>query len=187
MLLYFLSLIESDEDKAFFTSLYLNYQNMMFGIAQNILHDSGLSEDAVNTAFLNIINHFEFARTRDEEKIKGYIIVVVQNAAKQIHNKQKKYLFIKKTDCEYDCNYESNFFAKASKIDDNFDDKIDYTFVLDAIKEMPSIYSEVLLLRFYHGCSSKEAGKILGINETTVRKRIERARIILREKISVKL
>ncbi len=187
MLLYFLSLIESDEDKAFFTTLYLNYKNMMFGIAQNILQDSGLAEDAVNTAFLSIINHFEFTKTRDEEKIKGYIIVVVQNAAKQIHNKQKKYSFIKKTDCEYDCDYENNFFAKASKIDDNFDDKIDYNFVLDAIKEMPSIYSDVLLLRFYHGCNSKEVGKILGISEATVRKRVERARMILKEKISVKL
>lgn len=160
---------------------------MMFGIAQNILQDSGLAEDAVNTAFLSIINHFEFTKTRDEEKIKGYIIVVVQNAAKQIYNKQKKYSFINKTDLEFDYDYENNFFAKANKIGDSIYDKIDYIFIFDAIKEMPSIYSEVLLLRFYHGCNSKEIGKTLGISEATVRKRIERARMILKEKTSVKL
>ena len=48
MLNLYLTLIDDDEDKIRFTKLYEQYRHLMFYIAQEILKDEHLSEDAVN-------------------------------------------------------------------------------------------------------------------------------------------
>ena len=58
MLNIFLSLIDSDEDKAKFSNLYEQYKNLMFYIARDILKDEHLAEDAVQEAFIRIAKNF---------------------------------------------------------------------------------------------------------------------------------
>ncbi|MBQ8203800.1 MAG: hypothetical protein IJZ75_05915 [Clostridia bacterium] len=77
MLVNLLSFIETDEDKTYFTDLYNKHKDMMFSIADNILSDDSLSEDAVNDAFLKIIEHFETVKNINEDKVIGSTIIQI--------------------------------------------------------------------------------------------------------------
>ena len=55
--------------------------------------------------------------------------------------------------------------------------------LVDLICELPEIYRDVLELRAYHGLSEKQIAAILDVEYATVRKRLERARTMLAEKM----
>ncbi len=58
MFFFYLSLLESDEDKSKFTKLYSKYAKLMKYVALQKLDDEHLAEDAVHNAFMNIIKSF---------------------------------------------------------------------------------------------------------------------------------
>ena len=57
-LLFYLLLLDSDEDKSKFEQLYIAYRDLMYYVAYKILRAAQQSEDAVHTAFLKIIKRF---------------------------------------------------------------------------------------------------------------------------------
>jgi DNA-directed RNA polymerase specialized sigma24 family protein len=58
MLIFFLSMLETDENKNKFTLLYEKYRKLMFYVANQILKDKYLSEDAVEQTFVRILTIF---------------------------------------------------------------------------------------------------------------------------------
>ena len=54
MLLYYLSLVDTEEEKSKLENLYYEYKALMKYIAFNILGDNGLAEDAVHEAFIKL-------------------------------------------------------------------------------------------------------------------------------------
>lgn len=59
MLPIYLSMLDGDDEKSKFESLYLTYRKLMFHVANGILNDEGLAEDAVHQAFLKILKNFD--------------------------------------------------------------------------------------------------------------------------------
>jgi RNA polymerase sigma-70 factor (ECF subfamily) len=55
--------------------------------------------------------------------------------------------------------------------------------VEDAIEKLPEVYREALVLRDIDGLSYEEIGEILEIPGGTVRSRINRARLMLKDKL----
>lgn len=55
----FLALIDTEEDKIKFVTLYEKYRKLMFYIANDILKDTDLAEDAVQEAFFRIAKNFK--------------------------------------------------------------------------------------------------------------------------------
>lgn len=51
MLMIYLSLLDTDEEKSTFEALYYEHRIQMYHIAYGILKDEQLSEDAVHEAF----------------------------------------------------------------------------------------------------------------------------------------
>ena len=64
------------------------------------------------------------------------------------------------------------------------DDTIDNQ-ILAILLELPSKYKEVLLLYYVEGYKCFEISKILKITESTVKKRLERGRKLLKKKLGV--
>ncbi len=58
-MLLFLTMIDSDEDKSKFEVIYENYRNLMFFVAKKILYSDSDAEDAVQDAFIRIINNLD--------------------------------------------------------------------------------------------------------------------------------
>lgn len=51
------------------------------------------------------------------------------------------------------------------------------------IDELPAIYRDVLLLFFVDGYETKEIAEFLGLHRETVKKRLQRGRAILQERL----
>lgn len=83
MLIYFLSMLEMEEDKDKFTLLYKKYRKLMFYIANQILKDDYLSEDAVEQTFVKIIENLDNISDVNCHKTKSYIVIMVRKYSLQ--------------------------------------------------------------------------------------------------------
>jgi RNA polymerase sigma-70 factor (ECF subfamily) len=55
-----------------------------------------------------------------------------------------------------------------------------------ALTELPPLYRMVLIMREMEGLSTKEVATVTGISEATVKTRLHRARVMLRQKLEAK-
>ena len=90
MLSFYLSILEDQEDKSFFEEIYIQYRQKMFYIAQSILHDEGMAEDAVHESFIKIANNIKKIKDENCHKIKAYIVIVTENTSINMYNKKKR-------------------------------------------------------------------------------------------------
>lgn len=63
-------------------------------------------------------------------------------------------------------------------------DKIAVRELMDLIARLPEIYRTALELRAYHGLNEKQIADIVGISYAAARKRLERARALLAQKLN---
>lgn len=173
MLFLYLGIIDTEENKSKFEQLYEQYSKLMFYVANQILQDNFLAEDAVHDAFIKIIENLDKIQEVNCHKTKSFIVIIVKNHAINIYNNRKKkfctsldevgYTLIKEIDDTY---------IKYSHRDRN-DDLGDLG---NAIVQLPEIYKDVITLKYLHELTNQEIAVLLNINEATVRKRIERAK-----------
>ena len=90
MFIIYLAMLGSIEDEKKFEQLYVKYRDLMVYIANQILNDKHLSEDAVHHAFLKIINHMDGIEEIDSHKTKNFLVIVVRNLAKTMYMKRKR-------------------------------------------------------------------------------------------------
>ena len=171
MISLYLTMIDDESEKSLFESLYLKYRNYMFHIANGILNDTYLSEDAVHQAFLNVIPHLQKMTFEelDSAKTKGFLIVVTRNAAIDIYRKRHDTVSLD--------DVGNMVYDDTSAVDTH----IEYLEMMKKINALPNKYKDVLLLKFVYGCDNKEIQSILKIKEATIWKRIQRARELLAE------
>lgn len=76
--LYF-SLIETDEQRETFRSLYENYYGLMYHTALSVTHDRQLAEDAVHETCLRIIELIDTIRTEDKKQLAAYLRLLTRS------------------------------------------------------------------------------------------------------------
>lgn len=150
--------------------MYVKYSRDMFKVAYNILNDYQLAQDAVQSAFINIINYIEKISDYDCNKIRALVVIIVRNISINMYNKIKrqKNLFIEDAD---------EFFHDDSE---PFDEKIInsdiFRRVSEKVKELKTEYADIISLKYYYGYSNKDIANLLNITEDNVRVRLYRAR-----------
>lgn len=172
MLVFYLSLLESDEDKSKFIELYDKYGKLMKYVALQKLDDEHLAEDAVHNAFLNVIKSFYIIDEINCHKTKRLLVIITENVAIDMLRKNKRYSGIDLADLEPLLSIEPDMLDNMAAQD-----------LVTMITELPEIYRNVLELYAYHELSEKQIATVLGIEYATVRKRLERARAMLAKKL----
>lgn len=172
MLLFYLSLIENEEDKSKFEQLYIKYREPMAHYATKMLGSDTNSEDVVDEAFMRIINHMDGVEDIDSHKTQSFIVKIVRNICIDYLRAEKRNDHIS-YDEEFDLYYQPS-----KKIQYNLEE-IEFSALVDKIKELPDIYRDVIMLKFYHGYNDHEIADMLSLAYPTVRKRIGRARDLL--------
>lgn len=175
MLSVYLMMIDNSDDKVKFEKVYKSFKNIMLNRAYEIVKDRQLAEDAVHNAFLKIINNLPKIYDADSNETKWYVIVIVTNEAKKIYNKENKILKAELMDVESDFNLE------AIVEDKNIVEK-----VKREIDLLPEIYRDTMSLKYYNDLSNKEISSVLSIPISTVKKRLQRGRKILIQKLGEK-
>lgn len=147
--------------------LYNKYSKFMFKVAYTILRNNSLTEDAVQQAFIKVINNLNKINENEEKKTRNFIGLITKNTAIDIYNK------IKNEPIALDNNYTSNIKYDISCI---IIDRETIDRLKIHIKTLKPIYQTPLFLYAEQGLSVNEIAEILNLKPKTVQKRIERAR-----------
>ena len=146
-MLVYLAVLETEQEKTKFEQLYLTYRQTMFYVANSVLHDTQLAEDAVHQAFLRIMDH-------------------MGNISK-IRKKQAVLSFDELADWSVE---------RTASPGNEIESREGYDCLIELIGQMPESYRSVLLLKYDNGYSTAEIASMLNLTEENVKKRIQRAR-----------
>ena len=150
-------------DHAAARELYQLIGGRLFGIAQRILRDGGLAEDAVQDAFLKI---WKNAHRFDIEKGQAstWMGVIVRRVAL---DKRPKVATLTLPELE------------APKVD------MDYVHprLRESLEELPELHRNALVLMYVYGLSHSELAERMGAPLGTVKSWVRRASAALKEKL----
>jgi len=82
-----LALLETDEQRNVLSEFYQKYKNRFYAIAYSKLHGKAAAEDAVQEAFLRIVDKPENFFKIEHNKRVAYADVIVRNVAIDMFNK----------------------------------------------------------------------------------------------------
>lgn len=161
--------------------LYKEHRNAMYADAKNILKEHALAEDAVQQAFLKIIDKFEKLPNDDFEITRRFLRIVAKNVAIDMYNSRKR----KGNKLEYidEIQSEENQYYTMKTPCDEIIEKENKAHIYDIIEKLPEKYKDVLILDKVYGYSQKEIAEILNISYDAVKKRAERAKKMLKEEL----
>ena len=168
MLNIFLTLLDTDEEKDRFTLLYEQYRHLMFYIADEILKDEHLSEDAVQEAFLRIAKNFYKINDIFCPQTRNFVVIITRNVA---------ITMVKKEQCHVDLD---EYIENETSESDNIFDLISEKELIHCIMDLPVAYRDVLYLYHIYGYSFNEISSLLSVNVETAKKRAQRSRLMLK-------
>lgn len=163
-----LAMIENESDKEFVLSLYEKNELFLYNIAYNILHNRTDAEDAVQDAFVRVINHLEKIREIDCNETRFYLVVIVKNVSLNMLKKKQRHPEID-IDEVYDVQTDDN-------IEDEILDKINSEEIRNALRELSDNDYEILFLYLVKEHNPSEIADLIGISANLARQRIFRAR-----------
>ncbi|WP_290099515.1 sigma-70 family RNA polymerase sigma factor [uncultured Bacteroides sp.] len=165
MLAFFLTMLESDEERQRFVLIYEQYHKRMERVALRILEKQHDAEDAVQNAFLQVIHHFEKISTIPCEELPFWLISIVKNEALMILRKSRNIVPLEDWD----------------GFEKSISDTSEYMALVELFRQLPETYRAVLEMKILIGYTDKEIASRLGISETAVSSRASRGRSLLRK------
>lgn len=173
MLSLYLAMLETAQEKQDFSLMYNEYGNLMYFVADQVLHDNYLAEDAVHEAFVYIIRHFSTIRKDNKKELKSFVMLATRHKALDILKKRKR-----ETPNESESFFESNM-EKAPDAEDVTIQASSVEYLVEALSGMNEKYRYPLMLNAY-GYKTKEIAELMDLSEDGVRTRLYRARRIAR-------
>ncbi|MFA9463665.1 MAG: RNA polymerase sigma factor [Velocimicrobium sp.] len=173
-MLIFLSMIETEEEKDKFVQIYEKYSHFMWYVANEVLWDNYLAEDAVQEAFLALTRHLHKIDCVDSPKTKKFLMTIAKSKAIDIIRKKKGDLL---EDMDIASIQENN----TEDLLNEYIAKESHESLLISITKLEDIYRLVFEYKYLHQLSDKEIADILGVTQKTVNVRIFRARKKLQE------
>lgn len=170
MLQFYLSLVETEEERNLITMLYTKYEQKMYRVAYNILNSIHSAEDAVHEAFLKIIDKLSELNFENDVKTEALLVIIVKNVAINMYNKDKRI-------------EPSEILEETLEDDSSFSEyhRLEKTTAREAIDKLPDELREVIVLRYILEIDVKTIASTMDIAPTTVYARIQKARTVLRQ------
>ena len=164
MLVYYLQMLDTPEEKIRFEQIYLKYRGLMYHVADGILHDRQDAEDAVHNAFLRIIRRFSKFQNTPAKDLAPQIVVIARNEAISLQRKRK----------DADPLEDWEGFAETAE------EVSDYHALVDTFTRLPQTYRAAMEMKLLLGYSDGEIAAKLGLSKNAVGVRINRGRQLLR-------
>ena len=163
MLILYLQMLDTPEEKVRFEEIYLKYRSIMFHVADNILHNDQDAEDAVHNAFVRIIKKFSRFQNTVVKDLAPQVIVIARNEAISLRRKKKDTVPLEDWD---------SFAETAESVSD-------YHALVEMFTRLPLTYRAALEMKLL-GYSDGEIASKLGLSKTAVSTWISRGRQLLR-------
>lgn len=160
--------MSDNPDGEVLNELFKTYREMMFKIAIGILHNDSDAEDAVQDAFLYIINNLEKISQIPCNKRACYFANIIEHKSIDIYRKKTNHP-TEDIDEHFDL-----------RSDENVEEEVLSTITVDEIKSVMNKLSDreydMLYLYLFEEKSPKDIGETLGISESDIRTYVKRAR-----------
>lgn len=172
MLGFYLTLLDTAEEKVLFTDLYMKYRDTMYNCAYKILKDNYLAEDAVHNAFVSLTKNLNKINGMNCNEVRNYLLIISRNASFAIYKDNQK-------------NLCSNIDEEIVIADDNVEVNIEINEnkdrIFQMIKKLDSNYSDVLVMKLFYEMNDNEIAACLNITVENVRVRFFRGKNKLKE------
>lgn len=178
MLQIYLTIIDDENNKNRFAELYKRYAKLMHHVAREILKDDRLAEEAVQEAFFRIARNFHKVGDVKSSETKNFAVLITRRMALTIAEAELKQSKASEVILE-GTGTGAHYMGAA---DESFENA-DYKVLVEAILSLPEIYRNVLYLQGVYEYTLRETAGILGITVDATKKRTQRARKILSEKL----
>jgi RNA polymerase sigma-70 factor (ECF subfamily) len=174
-----------DGEREVFYELVRPYERMVYATAISIVKNPADAEEVAQEAVLKAFS--KLTTFRGEAKFSTWLVQITYNEAKMKLRKARPNLYESIDDTQQ--NEEGEFWPKdyadwrpipSELLEEN---EIRQA-VQDAISSLSANYREVLILRDVQRLSIKETTTILGLSEGSVKTRLHRARLLLRDRLA---
>jgi len=157
--------------------LYKLYESKMYSVAYGILKNLVQSEDVVQDSFIKLANYLDRIKAVDDNTTKWLVMKIVKTTAINVYrrNQRESLLFEYSEDLEIE--------DPQNVIDTKIISMHNRAILYPIIINMPEIYKEVIKLHYFYELSLMEISGIIGVDNSTVRKRNERAKKYIIEMI----
>ncbi|GMR15027.1 MAG: sigma-70 family RNA polymerase sigma factor [Gammaproteobacteria bacterium] len=166
-------------------TLVRNNIGWMISVAQRLLGDRALAEDAVQDAFISAFRGLDDFENR--ASLKTWLHRITVNAAlmklRKIKRRSEQSIDVYQPEFdEYECRIEAPW-KHIESVEDILENEQRRTQVRAAIDQLPDNYRIVLLLRDIEGYSTNEVAQMLELSGSNVKIRLHRARAALKKLI----
>lgn len=166
MLAFYLSLIETKEDQTKFELIYNEHRSLMKSTALKILKDDNLAEDAVNDAFIRIINNLSGINDIHSKKTVSFICLITRHASIDVLRNEFKNNHLSFDDInKYQAVNVNNIF-----------ENLEFEYIMSKYRLLPQTHKDIIELKIQNKYSDKQLAEHYGISPVAARKRLQRAR-----------
>lgn len=163
LLMMYLAMLGSEEDRERFTLLYEAHEKRLYAIALRVLGDPTQAEDAAQQAWLQVLRNWERVNALDWDVAAKYLAVTAKNAALDLLKKEK-----------WNTSMPEDWDPPAPE-----DGQEKYQRLVELILSLPEAYRRVLELKFVEEETNQEIARRMGLKESTVSTKIQRGRKLL--------
>jgi len=149
-----------------FRHLAVRHQGPLHRYLVGQLGDEERASEAAQDTFVRA--YFALRKLKKPASFLSWLLGIASRVAKETHRDQRRRRQVDLVGCE-----------PAETALDHADSAA--TAVMRAVGELPDVYRQVVLLRYYRGLSCAEASSALGVPLGTVTKRLSRAYTLLRK------
>ena len=149
---------------------YNKYSKELMNISFGYTRNKDDSFDIIQNVFYKLFNSNKQFKTDNDEKY--WLIRVTINESLDLLRKRKKEIVV-----------DENTIDLMTNDNEDKEKELKLKKLSLLVKELPKNYKSVIILFYYDLLPIKEIVKILGISESAVKKRLERARDILKKRM----
>jgi RNA polymerase sigma-70 factor, ECF subfamily len=156
-----------------FENYLKEYKDDVYRVAYYYTKNKDDAEDLSQEAFMRAFRFF--SKFRPDTNFKSWILKIMRNIYITNFNKNKNQVEITKTSEEYE--------FMGTNLEDKMIDEMRINLIRESIQLLPDDFKEVILLCDIEGLSYEEIAKIIKIPVGTVRSRLHRGRLLLKERL----
>ena len=164
----------NDHTEADFESIVEKYSDLVYTVAYRILGNSADAEDASQEAFISAYRNFE--RFRGQSAVSTWLYRIAVNASLMKLRKDRRRKFL--TDTGYD---EMNLVSwtegpESAALNSELRRRLE-----EGLAQVPPQLRAAVVLRDVQGLSNEEAAKALKVSVASLKSKLHRARVLLRQ------
>jgi RNA polymerase sigma-70 factor (ECF subfamily) len=167
-----------------FEPLVRRHERRVFRVALAVLGNVEDAEDAMQETFIKAFRHLE--QFRGESRFTTWLTRIAVNEALQKRQARRELVSFDESH-ESEKAFPRRFEPWTADPEQLYGKQEIRRLVEAAIRELPPIYREALVLRDIEGLSAEEAAEALGIQVPALKSRLLRARLMLREILGASL